>query len=215
MRGLGKLPQIQPRKSSADRRAKEVAKPLPLLLSPASTPPVRRPRQRPSQISGRGAPSSPQSLILRHPPRARMFFCFSSRAQRCRGLLTGGEEAGDRRRPEEASPPTSPTSDLQRGVWGNFPRYNPRNLSRQAGKGSREAPPFAPASTPPVKRPRQRPSPISGRGACRPVSPRAEDRSNGIQDVARAHPLSEQRSARDLSSRADRRPTFIVITARP
>ena len=74
---------------------------------------------------------------------------------------------------------------------------------------------LSPASTPPVRRPRQRPSPISGHGACRPVSPRAEDRSNGIQDVARAHPLSEQQSARDLSSRADRRPPFIVITARP
>ena len=32
---------------SAGRQSKEVAKPLPLLLSPASTPPVRRPRQRP------------------------------------------------------------------------------------------------------------------------------------------------------------------------
>ena len=112
----------------------------------------------PSLISGRGAPLSPQSLILRHPPRARMF-CFGSRAQRCRGHLTGGEESGDRRRPEEASPPTSPTSDLQRGVWGNFPRYNPEI---SAGRESKEvAKPLPlllpPASTPPVRRPRQRP----------------------------------------------------------
>ena len=60
----------------AVRKSKEVAKPLPLLLSPVSTPPVRRPRQRPSQISVRGAPLPPQSFIQRHPPRARMFFLF-------------------------------------------------------------------------------------------------------------------------------------------
>ena len=86
------------------------------LLPPASTPPVRRPRQRPSQISGRGAPLPPSlsPCAIRRAPEC--FFCFVSRAQRCRGHLTGGEESGDRRRPEDASLPTSPTSD--KGVGG-------------------------------------------------------------------------------------------------
>ena len=98
-----------------------------------------------SLISGRGAPLHPNlsSCAIRRAPEC---FCFGCRAQRCRGHLTGGEEAGDRRRLGDASPPTSPTSDLQRGVWGNFPRYNPEIVSRQKVKGSREAPPFAPVS---------------------------------------------------------------------
>ena len=110
-RGLGKLPQIQPPKSSPDRKSKEVAKPLPLLLSPASTPPVRRPRQRPllDQWTRRTS-ATPISHLA--PSAARLnVICFGSRAQRCRGLLTGGEESGDRRRPRDASPPTSPGSD--------------------------------------------------------------------------------------------------------
>ena len=120
--------------------------PLPLLLSPASTPPVRRPRQRPLP-NQRTRRTSATRILQPAPSAARPnVFCFGSRAQRCRGHLTGGEEAGDRRRLGGASPPTSPTSDLQRGVWGNFPRYNPEIVSRQTGKGSREAPPFAPAS---------------------------------------------------------------------
>ena len=112
----------------------------------------------PSLISGRGAPLHPNlsSCAIRRAPEC---FCFGCRAQRCRGHLTGGEEAGDRRRLGDASPPTSPTSDLQRGVWGNFPRYTPEI---SAGRKSKEvAKPLplllSPASTRPVSRPRQRP----------------------------------------------------------
>ena len=56
---------------------------------------------------------NPSACTIRRAPEC---FCFGSRAQRCRGHLTGGEEAGDRRRPGDASPPTSPTSD--EGVGG-------------------------------------------------------------------------------------------------
>ena len=112
-----------------------------------------------ARVSGRGAPSSPQSLILRHPPRARMFFCFGSRAQRCRRLLTGDEEAGVRRRPEEASPPTSPTSDLQEGSGETSPDTTPKSSADRRAKEVAKPLPLLlpPASTPPVRRPRQRP----------------------------------------------------------
>ena len=91
-------------------------KPLPLLLSPASTPPVRRPRQRPL-LNQRTRRTSATRILQPAPSAARPnVFCFGSRAQRCRGLLTGGEEAGDRRRLGDASPPTSPRSDEGVGV---------------------------------------------------------------------------------------------------
>ena len=112
----------------------------------------------PSLISGRGAPLHPNlsSCAIRRAPEC---FCFGCRAQRCRGHLTGGEEAGDRRQLGDASPPTSPTSDLQRGVWGNFPRYNPEISAARKSKEVAKPLPLLlpPASTPPVRRPRQRP----------------------------------------------------------
>ena len=91
-------------------------KPLPLLPSPASTPPVRRPRQRPL-LDQRMRRTSATPISHPAPPAARPnVFCFGSRAQRCRGRLTGDEEAGDRRRLGDASPPTSLRSD--EGVGG-------------------------------------------------------------------------------------------------
>ena len=92
---------------------------LPLLLSPASSPPVRRPRQRP--LPNQWTRRTSATAFSRPAPSAARpnVFCFGSRAQRCRGHLTGDEEAGDRRRLGDASPPTSPTSDEGVGRKGS------------------------------------------------------------------------------------------------
>ena len=65
-------------------------------FAPASTPPVRRPRQRPL-LDQRTRRISATRILHPAPPAARPnVLCFGSRAQRCRGHLTGGVEAGDR-----------------------------------------------------------------------------------------------------------------------
>ena len=74
-------------------------KPLPLLLSPASTPLLKDARgSGPSLISGRGAPLPPESFSLHHPPRARMFFVSAAERSAAAGVLqemkrqeTGGD----------------------------------------------------------------------------------------------------------------------------
>ena len=79
MRGLGKLPQIHT-EISAGRKSKEVAKPLPLLLPPASTPPVRRPRQRP--LLNQRTRRTSATRILQPAPSAARPNVFVSAAER-------------------------------------------------------------------------------------------------------------------------------------
>ena len=95
MRGLGKLPQINPLKSSAVRKSKDIAKPLPLLLSPASTPPVRRPRQRP--LPNQRTRRTSATRILQPAPSAARPNVFVSAAERsaAAGILQEEDDVGD------------------------------------------------------------------------------------------------------------------------
>ena len=110
-------------------------------------------------ISGRGAPLLPQSLILRHPPRARMFFVSAAERSAAAGILqeVKRQETGDDS--ETLRPRRRRHLTCNEGSGETSPDTTPKS---SAGRKSKEvAKPLplllSPASTPPVRRPRQRP----------------------------------------------------------